>query len=179
MGGHVFLKDVQALLHKGRSSDVELNVVSAALTANDAQKERVFKKFSTLLQGDLVGKKVAVLGLAFKANTDDVRYSPAITFIERALASGAIVKAYDPIAMHSMQVVFPDIYYGSSLYDTVKDADAVVILTEWNEFRKIDLVQLKALLNKPVILDARNMLKISELEELGFIYDNIGNARVV
>ncbi len=177
-GGSCFPKDVQALLYRAQSSGIDLRVVNAALNANLAQKEWVFKKFKRLMGNDLVGKKIAVLGLAFKANTDDVRYSPAITFIERILEAGAYVRAYDPIAIHTMKEVFPHIEYGNSIYDTVKDADAVAILTEWNEFRMLDLAKVKELLNEPVLLDARNLLNVADLEAHGFTYDNIGNAQV-
>lgn len=178
-GGSCFPKDVQALLYKGRTTDVDLNVVSAAVRANEGQKERVFQKFTRLMNYDVCGKKIALLGLSFKANTDDVRYSPAITFIERALEAGALVRAYDPIAMNAMKLVFPGIEYGTSLYDAVKGADAVVVLTEWNEFKDMNLPYIKSLLKSPVILDARNILKVADLDELGFVYDNMGNARVV
>ncbi len=178
-GGSCFPKDVQAILYRSRDARIDLKVISAAVKANDAQKEWVFKKFSGLLGNNLVGKKIAVLGLAFKANTNDVRYSPAMTFIKKALEAGARIRAYDPIAMNSMKEVFPGIEYGSSLYDTVKGADAVVVLTEWDEFRTMDLARVKDLLKNPILLDGRNILKVQELEDLGFEYENIGNAKVV
>ncbi len=178
-GGSCFPKDVQALLHKGKTSEIDLRVIGAALEANDAQKEWVFRKFYRLMDYELKGKTIAILGLAFKANTDDVRYSPAITFIKRAREYGAHIKAYDPAACDTMKQVFPDLACGSSVEDTITNADAVVILTEWDEFKQLDLEKVKELVKTPIILDARNLLRVKKLEELGFRYENIGNAKVV
>lgn len=177
-GGSCFPKDVQALIHKGKTADIDLKVISAAIEANAAQKEWVFKKFLRLMNEDLEGKKIAVLGLAFKANTDDVRYSPAITFIERAREYGASIMAYDPVAMETIKEVFPDLECGESIDETLKDADAAVILTEWQQFKELDLERAKVLLKEPVVLDARNILSVQTLEDLGFTYENIGNAKV-
>ncbi len=177
-GGSCFPKDVQALLHKGQTSEIDLKVIGAALEANRAQKEWVFRKFHRLMDYELEGKTIAVLGLAFKANTDDVRYSPAITFINRAREHGAHIRAYDPVAIETMKQVIPDLECGSSVEDTVKDADAVVILTEWQEFKELDLEMVKELVRSPVLLDGRNILSVKKLEELGFRYENIGNAKV-
>lgn len=177
-GGSCFPKDVQAILYKSRVANVDLKVISSAVKANELQKELVFKKFSKLLGDNLADKKIAVLGLAFKPNTDDIRYSPAITFITKALEAGAHIRAYDPIAIDSMRKEFPCIDYHSSLYDAVQGVDGIAILTEWDEFCTMDLAKVKDLVKTPILLDGRNILKVNELQELGFVYDNIGHAKV-
>ncbi len=177
-GGSCFPKDVQALLYKGKTSSVDLRVVSAALKANSAQKVRVFQKLTCLLEHDFEKKTIGVLGLAFKANTDDVRYSPAITLIENLLNAGASVKAYDPAAIPTMKKIFPTIEYASSLYEAVTDVDAVVVLTEWDEFVKMDLEQVRSLVKTPILLDARNIISTKKLKKLGFSFDNIGKAQI-
>lgn len=177
-GGSCFPKDAKALLHCARTLDIDLKIVNAALVANEEQKHRVFKKLSKLLNGDLTDKTVAVLGVAFKANTDDVRHSPATTLFEHLLAENVKVKAYDPVAMENMKKIAPAVTYCSSLEEAVHKADAVVVLTEWEEFKNMDLACIAGLMNKPVLLDARNILSTQKLAQLGFTYLNIGNARV-
>ena len=122
----------------------------------------------------LCGKKIAVLGLAFKANTDDVRYSPAITIIKEIVAKGGQVTAYDPLANSNMKLNLPDISYVSSHEEAVKGADAVVVLTEWDEFKKIDLVKISQLMKTPILLDTRNLYSPKDLIAAGFLYDNLG-----
>ncbi len=176
-GGSCFPKDIQALLHKAQSSSIDLKVVGAALEANNAQKMRIVEKISRLSNYDLEGKTVAILGLAFKANTDDIRYSPAITIIESILNAGAFVKGYDPAANSTMQKIIPNIQYCNSPYDAVTNADISVILTEWDEFKTMDLKKIRSLVRQPVLLDTRNLIDINELHQLGFRWENIGGAR--
>ncbi len=177
-GGSCFPKDAQALLHRARSCSIDLKIVKAALEANEDQKKRVFHKLSHLLDYSLHKKTIAILGLAFKANTDDVRHSPAITLIEHLLEHDAIIKAYDPVAMDNMKKVIPDITYARSVEEALTDADAVVVLTEWDEFKSLDLERVAALMNKPVLLDARNIINTQKLARLGFAFENIGHAIV-
>ena len=177
-GGSCFPKDAKALLHCARSLTIDLKIVKAALEANEEQKHRVYEKLSKLLNGELADKTVAVLGVAFKANTDDVRHSPATTLFEHLLAEKVNIKAYDPVAMNNMSKIAPYVTYCSSLEGAVRDADAVVVLTEWDEFKKMNLELVASLMNKPVLLDARNILSTQKLAQLGFSYLNIGNARV-
>ncbi len=177
-GGSCFPKDAQALLHRARSCSIELKIVKAALEANEDQKKRIFKKLSHLLDYNLHKKTIAILGLAFKANTDDVRHSPATTLIEHLREHDVIIKAYDPVAMENMKKVIPDIMYAHSIEEALTDADAVVILTEWDEFKALDLERVAALMNKPVLLDARNIINTQKLARLGFSFENIGHAIV-
>ena len=121
-------------------------------------------------------KTVAILGLAFKANTDDVRYSPAIPTIKTLLQHGITVKAYDPAAMQNMQQFFSNITYCSSVYETVTDVDAIIIMTEWNEFKQMDISHIGSLVNHRILVDARNILSPTLLRKTGFTCDTIGQS---
>jgi len=134
-------------------------------------------KLINLFDGNINNRKIAVLGLAFKANTDDVRESAAIDIIKSILGNGGIVNAYDPIANNEMSKIVDDIEYFNNLYDAVKNTDGIVIMTEWNEFRSLDLQKIKNIMKGNIILDTRNILDMDELSSLGFIYDNIGRIK--
>lgn len=177
-GGSCFPKDVEALLHIGSKVDVDLKIAGATKESNYGHKKKIFDKFSRLLKNDLASKKIAVLGLAFKANTDDIRESSSIDMLEKLIDAGAHISAYDPEAMANMSKLFPDISYASSSYDALKDADAAIVLTEWSEFKALDLAYVKELMNQPIIFDARNLLNTLWLKELNFTFENIGNAEV-
>ena len=152
----------------------EFLTIKAAISANVAQKERMVSKLLKLMNGSLLDKTVAVLGLSFKPNTDDIRESPAIEMIQAILQGNGTVQAYDPVANKSMQTIFPDIKYYTSWDEAVYQADCAVIMTEWNEFRSMDLSLLKKQLLSPVLLDTRNVLNMNELISLGFSFDNVG-----
>jgi UDPglucose 6-dehydrogenase len=124
----------------------------------------------------LVGKKIAILGLSFKAGTDDVRYSPAIRTIELLQEMGAHIVAYDPVAMDNMHTIFPNIGYCSSPYHAAIDADAVVIMTDWDEIQQMDFARLKKVMHYPIIVDARNIINPEILKQLGFACDTIGRS---
>lgn len=177
-GGSCFPKDIRALVHKAQHCFVDLKIVEAALAANESQKRRIIKKLKELMGGSFEKKTVAILGLAFKANTDDIRYSPSMVVIDHLLEQGARVKAYDPVAMENMKKAAPQVNYCGSSYEAVMEADVVVIMTEWDEFCSLDLAKVKSLMHQPVLFDARNIVKTSELKELGFTYTNIGNAKI-
>ena len=152
-----------------------MTTVSAAIETNIFQRKRMLNKLNDLLDNDLKGKIIAVLGLAFKQETDDVRGSPAIEIITGIQNKGGIIKAYDPIANDSMKEIFPALDFKSSWYEAVEGCDAAVIMTEWNEFRSMDLEKLKNLMSQPVLLDTRNILNVSELNRLEFKFDNVGH----
>ncbi len=173
-GGSCFPKDTQALVTQATKWGVEIRTITAAIESNQAQKERMVMKLRTLLGGDLKGQTVALLGLAFKPETDDVRESPAVEMIKQLQQAGAQIRGYDPAATETIQQVFPDLSVFSSWEEAVERADVAVVMTEWNEFRGMDLSRLKTLLRQPVVLDCRNILNIAELERLGFRYDNVG-----
>ena len=176
-GGSCFPKDLEALLFISKNNNLSMETVNAAIVANKNQKKRMINKLINLFDGNINNRKIAVLGLAFKANTDDVRESAAIDIIKSILGNGGIVNAYDPIANNEMSKIVDDIEYFNNLYDAVKNTDGIVIMTEWNEFRSLDLQKIKNIMNGNIILDTRNILDMDELASLGFIYDNIGRIK--
>lgn len=177
-GGSCFPKDVKALIHSTDSAGTTLGLVKAAEEANYRQAERFFAKILTRF-GTLEGKNFALWGLAFKPNTDDTREAPAFRLIEQLLAHGATVKAYDPEAMNNTQKVFGErITYADNSTTCVTDADALIIATEWNEFRSPDFDMLKKTLRLPIIFDGRNLFDPEDMEALGFEYFSIGRKAV-
>jgi len=173
-GGSCFPKDTKALVEIAKKYNIHMATVTAAIETNIFQRKRMLSKLMDLLDNDLKGKIIAVLGLAFKQETDDVRDSPAIEIINSIHDTGGIIKAYDPIANDSMKEIFPALDFKSSWYEAVEGCDAAVIMTEWNEFRSLDLEKLKNLMSQPVVLDTRNILNVSELKRLEFKFDNVG-----
>ena len=173
-GGSCFPKDTKALISTAEMLGLNLKVVSGAIEANQSQKSRMVKKLMDLMNNDVTEKKIALLGLAFKAQTDDIRESPAIDMIDALLKNGAVVNAYDPESNANMKKKFNDLNVFDSWEEAVKEADCVAIMTEWNEFRGLDLAKLKELVKSPVILDTRNILSNADLESHGFKYDNVG-----
>ena len=174
-GGSCFPKDTKALVKIAKKYNIDMATVTAAIETNIFQRKRMFNKLIDLLDNNLEGKVIAVLGLAFKQETDDVRESPAIEIIASIHDKGGIIKAYDPIANDSMKEIFPALDYKSNWHEAVEGCDAAVIMTEWNEFRSLDLEKLKNLMSQPVILDTRNILNVSELKRLEFKFDNVGH----
>ena len=177
-GGSCFPKDLEALLSLSREHSVTMETLQAAIKANKNQKERIGEKLDRLVSGGIKGKKIAILGLAFKANTDDVRESSTIDLIKFILNQGGFVNAYDPIANESMAKIFNDIHYFDNVYDAIYEVDALVIMTEWNEFRALDLNRIKKSMRNNYVLDTRNILNMKELSEQGFVYDNIGRIKI-
>ena len=176
-GGSCFPKDAKALISMAEELGLNLKVVKSAVEANKLQRERMVKKLFNLFDGNIKNKTIAILGLAFKAQTDDIRESPAIDIIDALQSNGAIIKAFDPAANENMKKLYNDLKTYESWEEAVKDADGVVIMTEWNEFRGMNLLKLKELVKSPKILDCRNILKIGDLEKLGFKYDNVGRKK--
>jgi len=173
-GGSCFPKDTQAIAALSRKKGTPMHTIDAAISTNQTQKKRMTDKLKNLLPEGFGGKTIAVLGLAFKPNTDDVRESSAIEMIQTILDNNGEVQVYDPIANESMKKVFPDLKYAKSWEDACEGADAAAIMTEWNEFRGMSLKKLKSILNAPIILDTRNILSIDKLKSLGFKFENVG-----
>ncbi len=174
-GGSCFPKDTLAFAHLGKSLDSPMRIVEAVIAVNKGQRAKMIAKIENAI-GPLEGKTVAVLGLTFKPNTSDVRESPAIDIIKELLNKGATVKAYDPEGMAEFKKLVEDekLTFCRNAYGAAKEAEALVFLTEWNEFRNIDLQRLKKNLAKPVILDLRNILEPEKVCELGFDYVGVG-----
>ena len=178
-GGSCFPKDTQAFAALSRKKGVPMNTIDAAITTNNIQKTRMVEKLNNLIGGDFSGKTIGVLGLAFKPSTDDVRESSSIEMIQSILDGGGKVKAYDPIANKSMQNIFPDLNYLHSWEETCDGVDAMVIMTDWNEFRGMNLKKLKKVMKTPLVLDTRNILSMDKLSEYGFQFDNVGRKTVL
>ncbi len=174
-GGSCFPKDLRALRHTGLQYDVHLTVVDAVERANDKQKRLLGERVLAHFGGKLEGKRVAVWGLAFKPETDDIRESPALTLIEQLKAAGATVAAYDPEAMSNVRAQLgTSIELAQDAYAAATGADAVVLVTEWNELRNPDLERLKTTMRTPVLVDGRNQWSAAECRALGFAYYGIG-----
>ena len=174
-GGSCFPKDVQALAKSSHKVDYEFKILEAVMMVNENQKVHLLPKIKKYFKNNLKGKKIALWGLAFKPNTDDIREAPALKIIKDLLAAGASVAAYDPEAMVNVKKELGNtISYADNQYDALKDADALVIATEWSEFRTPDFAKIKSLLKNDVIFDGRNLFELYQMEESGFHYESIG-----
>jgi UDPglucose 6-dehydrogenase len=173
-GGSCFPKDVQALVHSARKSGYRFRILESVEAVNHSQKRRLFEKMQAVL-GSLDGKQIAIWGLAFKPRTDDMREAPSITMIEALLEAGAQVVAYDPQAQRSARAIFGSrITLADHSYDALQGADALGILTEWNEFREPDFSRMRSLMRAPIIFDGRNLFNVSQMRADGFSYYSIG-----
>ena len=173
-GGSCFPKDTASLVSFSREFGVEQRVVSAVVEANDAQRVRMVEKIERAVGGDLDGKRIAVLGLSFKPNTDDVRDSPAIDIARQLQDRGAALRCFDPQAMANAARQLKDAEFGSDVYDTLSGCHALVLATEWNEFRKLDFDRIRELLAEPVVVDLRNICEPVRMREQGFRYFGVG-----
>ena len=174
-GGSCFPKDVQALLRMGQARGVSLDILEAVEAANDRQKRLLFEKLERHFEGKLKGKVVGVWGLAFKAETDDVRESPALVLVEALLGAGATVRVHDPAARDTARLHLGDrVTYAGHAVDVLEGADALAIVTEWLEYRNPDFPRMRQLMRRPLIVDGRNLYDPDRLAKLGFTYDSIG-----
>jgi UDPglucose 6-dehydrogenase len=174
-GGSCFPKDTRALVQIAQDHDVQLRIVEAVLSVNDNRKRAMARKVATAA-GNLRGKKVAVLGLTFKPDTDDMREAPSIPLVTGLLDMGAKVRAHDPVGMEQARKELPDIEYFDDPYDCVRGADAMVVVTEWVQYRTLDLERLKAEMAQPVVIDLRNIYRPADMEAHGFVYESVGRA---
>lgn len=174
-GGSCFPKDVKALIKTAEKNGYNMRVLEAVEKVNELQKNILFDKVSAFFNGELVGKRVALWGLAFKPETDDMREAPALVLIDKLTSAGIIVKVYDPIAMDECKRRVGDLVeYATDMYDAVLDVDALLLITEWKEFRVPSWGILKKTMKYPLIIDGRNIYDKKELSELGFQYSCIG-----
>ncbi len=174
-GGSCFPKDVKALYQTGLENDFEMKLIAAVEEVNRRQKNVVFEKLEAAFGGEIEGKTVAVWGLSFKPETDDMREAPALVVIEKLLAAGAVVRAYDPVAMDEARKLLGDkIVYCDNIYDAAEGSDAVALMTEWKEFRMPQWAQVRKAMRGNVIVDGRNIYDAAELAAEGFVYSRIG-----
>jgi UDPglucose 6-dehydrogenase len=172
--GSCFPKDTLALLKTSQDFDAPQRIVEAVVNVNDQRKRAMGRKVITAMGGDVRGKTVAVLGLTFKPNTDDMRDSPAIAVIQTLQDAGATVRAYDPEGMEQAELVLKEVAYCSNAYETMEGADALVLVTEWDAFRALDLPRVKSLLSQSILVDLRNVYPRDAVEAAGFTYTAVG-----
>jgi UDPglucose 6-dehydrogenase len=173
-GGSCFPKDTRALLKTAQDYEVPLRIVEAVITANDIRKRAMARKVSAAFGGSLRGKIIAVLGLTFKPNTDDIREAPSISLITALQDMGARVRAFDPVGMAQAKSVLPDVTYCDGPYSCAEGADGLVIVTEWEQFRALDLEQMKQQMACPILIDLRNIYSGDDVDRHGFFYVGLG-----
>ena len=178
-GGSCFPKDVKALAKSSDDMNYDFKILDAVMEVNEIQKLHLIPKIESYFKGNLKGKHFAIWGLAFKPNTDDIREAPAFYMIDSLLKSGATVSAFDPEAMpNSKEVLGDKIHFASNQYEALKNADALIIATEWNEFRTPDFEKISSLLNNKTIFDGRNLFDLQLMSNLGFYYSSVGRKNV-
>ena len=174
-GGSCFPKDVQALAKTAKEASYDFRILNSVMAVNKDQKKILSQRIINYFGGDISGKTIALWGLAFKPNTDDIREAPALTIIDDLLAAGAIVKAFDPEAMENVQQIYGDkIQFCNSQYEALENADALAVVTEWQVFRTPDYDRIKELLINPAVFDGRNVYDVGRMRKMGFYYESIG-----
>jgi UDPglucose 6-dehydrogenase len=176
-GGSCFPKDVKALIHMARDAKVPCLLNDAVEAVNDAQKHLLAEKVIEHFENRLKGRRIALWGLSFKPETDDMREAPSIVIIRDLIAAGATIIAYDPVAMEESKRIFgdqPGLEYAKGNYEALKDADALLLVTEWHQFRYPDFDRMKSDLKQPVLFDGRNQFDPIKMQELGFTYYSVG-----
>jgi UDPglucose 6-dehydrogenase len=177
-GGSCFPKDTVALIKTAQDHDVPTRIVEAVVAVNEQRKRSMGRRVIDACGGSVRGKTIALLGLAFKPNTDDMRDAPSIAIVQALKDGGATITAFDPEAMGQAKAIGLDVNFATNAYDCVKDADALVIVTEWEAFRALDLKRIKAALKSPVVVDLRNIYRPDDMAKRGFVYRGIGVKRV-
>lgn len=178
-GGSCFPKDVQAIVKSAGEAGMDFQILNAVMAVNQQQKTVIIPRLKAYFNNDLKGKKIALWGLAFKPNTDDIREAPALYLIEELITAGAEVTAFDPEAMSNVKKLIGDkITYSLNQYDALNHADALVIATEWSEFRTPDFEKMAEKMNAKVIFDGRNLYALEDMESTGFYYASIGRETI-
>jgi UDPglucose 6-dehydrogenase len=178
-GGSCFPKDTRALLAMARKKGVRLRIVNAAVETNDQRADQMVVKIKGALGGNLAGATLAVLGVTFKPNTDDVREAPSLKIIPKLQAGGAVIRAFDPKGTEQGRLHLDGVAWCEDAYSAIENADALIILTEWNEFRALDLERVRSLLRQPVVIDLRDIYKPAAMAALGFRYFSVGRPDAV
>ena len=178
-GGSCFPKDIRALVKTAKDNDYNFKILNSVIEVNESQKVVIVQRVKNYFKGNLEGKRITIWGLAFKPNTDDVRQASSLKIISRLLDEKAIVSVFDPVAMENVKKIFGDkIIYSENSEQAIKDADALIIVTEWNEFRKFPLELLANTMKSKVVFAGRNIFKLEEMETAGFYYESIGRPTV-
>jgi UDPglucose 6-dehydrogenase len=177
-GGSCFPKDTLALIKTAQDNATPLRVVEAVVASNDIRKRAMSRKVSAALNGEVRGKTIAVLGLTFKPNTDDMREAPSIPLIAALQDMGATVRAYDPEGIEQARAVLSNVMFCRNAYDCAEGAAAIVIVTEWEQFRALDFARLKKIMTQPVLIDLRNVYRPDEIARHGFTYESVGRGTV-
>jgi UDPglucose 6-dehydrogenase len=177
-GGSCFPKDCLALVRTAQEAGAPVTIVETVTRVNETRKERMAQRIVRACGGSVQGKTIAVLGLTFKPNTDDMRDSPSLTIIPALQQAGASIRAFDPEGMVEAQKVLENVVFCGGAYDAMQGADALVLVTEWNEFRALDLERVKGLLRSPTVIDLRNIYKPADMADAGFFYFSIGRRSV-
>ena len=172
-GGSCFPKDTKALYHFASEKEYDFKILGAVINANKRQREIMVEKIKRLV-GSLKDKTIGILGLSFKPNTDDIRESASLDIIKLLLKEGARIKCYDPLAIENTKKILSDLTYCNDEYETAQDSDVLVIATEWNQFRNLDLLKIKKILKNPILIDLKNLYEPTKMKELGFIYEGVG-----
>jgi len=173
-GGSCFPKDTRALVEVAKKHAANIQIVEAAVQVNNKQRQRCLDKIIDVFDGDVSGKTIGILGLSFKPETDDIREAPAIDIIRKLISKGAQIRVFDPVAMDNVKKLFPDLTYCDDPYHAAEGNDVLVFMTEWNQFRKLDLERVKSLLKAPNIVDLRNIYEPPKMKSLGFNYVCVG-----
>lgn len=173
-GGFCLPKDIKALLHIAKNNGVKLYTIEAAQNTNELQKLKPIEKLLRLSNNEIQGKTITILGIAFKADTDDIRESPALAVIKYLIEHGAQIKVYDPAAMKNLYQLFPDIIYCQSIEDAIINTDAIIIMTEWPEFKTINIQPFKSATKQKIIIDSRNILDSTHIKNNNILYEGIG-----
>jgi UDPglucose 6-dehydrogenase len=177
-GGSCFPKDTLALVRTARDAGSPVELIETTVKVNDARKKAMAVKIDKAIEGDLKGKTIGILGLTFKPNTDDMRDAPSLDIVPALQAKGAKVQAFDPEGLHEARQLLRDVDFKDNPYDVAEGADALVLITEWDQFRALDLDRIKLLMKKPVMIDLRNVYKPDDMRARGFVYASIGRATV-
>ena len=176
-GGSCFPKDTKALVSIAEDAGAGARIVDAAIGVNQAQKQRMVEKVLEAVGGDVSGKTVGLLGLAFKPNTDDMRYAASIVLAEGLSAAGATIRGFDPAATENARELMPFVHYVDDAYEVARGAHVLVLVTEWNEFRQLDIDRLKNLMTDLVVVDCRNVYRPEDFEKHGFSYTGVGRGK--
>jgi UDPglucose 6-dehydrogenase len=177
-GGSCFPKDTRALVRSAHEAGVPTQLVETVVRVNDERKRAMARRVVDALGGSAVGATIGVLGVSFKPNTDDMREAPSLDILPALQEAGARVRAYDPAAMHEAAKLLPDVEWCQDAYEAISGADALLLLTEWNEFRALDLPRVRSLLKRPIVVDLRNVYRREEMQAVGMTYHSIGRPSV-